>query len=230
MDNIPVPSTLHEKIIKQTKRAPFYKKPFFAPAIITLALLALFSFSYFNKESKLPLTMDPQEKLQLVFEEAQQQTASHKLFIPGHVWKELSHEELATILPLLETEKFQTAYANFSSENDLTTLFNILLSYEIEPTIQASIQIAPEMVKLDYILTGEKVVNTFQGHSIEAGIYRDNLSQTLILFSHFSLNNVAYYVEVYGEETNEVVLKDALNEVTSAIITGGAAPIDTLTP
>ena len=144
MDKISVSSTLHQKIMSRADARPKrwsikIKRYTAAFACLAVVLLGVFTIpkltqhnvtptpgdspSVLQPDSRSPIT-SVQNKYTLDFNRADRQAAAN-IYIPGHFWQELTAIEIKAVFPILKNTHDIKATANFQSDENGETLFNI---------------------------------------------------------------------------------------------------------
>lgn len=253
MDKISVSNTLHQKIMSRTDARPKHwpimiKRYTAAFACLVVVLLGVFiipkltqhnvTLTPGNNPSVLePGTITPMpdssSKYTLYFNKAEGQTAAN-IYIPGHFWQELTANEIKAVFPMLKNTSNIKAIANFQSDENGTTLFNID-AYAISATgLKTYIQLALGEVVLDYVFDSETKSSDVLDTTVTAGYFETEPNskglKNIIYFTTFKLSDVAYYVELSGAEADKEVVKNEMSEIIGLIIEGGAADLDVFHP
>lgn len=169
----------------------------------------------------------------LIFNPAGAQSAAD-IDIPGHFWQELTEDELTAILPGLSDTHSITATANYRSNENGAALFNIDAHAVSASGSKAYIQIAPGEVIIDYILEGDAKTSDVLGTEVTAGYFKSRRNskgiRNVIYFASFKLSDIAYYVELGGEEAESEAFREEITELVGLLVQGGAADLDVLSP
>ena len=169
----------------------------------------------------------------LIFNQAGAQSAAD-IDIPGHFWQKLTEDELTAILPGLSDTHSITATANYRSNENGAALFNIDAHAVSASGSKAYIQIAPGEVIIDYILEGDAKTSDVLGTEVTAGYFKSRRNskgiRNVIYFASFKLSDIAYYVELGGEEAESEAFREEITELVGLLVQGGAADLDVLSP
>lgn len=253
MDKISVSSTLHQRImscavITGTKRCPIMIKRYTAAfACLAVVLLGFFTIpklmqlnvtpthdnsSILQPGSKSPIT-SASNKYTLEFNKADGMIADN-IYIPGHFWQELTANEINATFPTLGNTHTIKATANFQSDENGATLFNIDANAKSISGLESYIQIAPGEIVLDYVFDSVTKSSDILDIAVTAGYFETEPNseglKNSIYFATFKLSDVAYYVELGGAEAEKGVLKSEISELIGILIEGGAADIDVYNP
>ncbi|MDD4403008.1 MAG: hypothetical protein PHI24_14470, partial [Desulfitobacteriaceae bacterium] len=254
MDKISVSSTLHQKIMSRadnarTKHRPIMIKRYTAAfACLAVVLLGVFTIpkltqhnvtptpgdspSVLQPDSRSPIT-SVQNKYTLDFNRADGQAVAN-IYIPGHFWQELTANEIKAVFPMLKNTHNIKATANFQSDKNGATLFNIDAHAISAAGLKTYIQLAPGEVVLDYRFDVETKSSNILGTAVTAGCFETKPNskglKNVIYFATFKLSDVAYYVELGGAEAKKEALKNEISEIIGLLIEGGAADLDVFHP
>ena len=253
MDKISVSSTLHQKIMSRADARPKrwsikIKRYTAAFACLAVVLLGVFTIpkltqhnvtptpgdspSVLQPDSRSPIT-SVQNKYTLDFNRADRQAAAN-IYIPGHFWQELTAIEIKAVFPILKNTHDIKATANFQSDENGETLFNIDANAISAAGLKTYIQLAPGEVVLDYVFDSETKSSDVLGTAVTAGYFETEPNskglKNIICFGTFKLSDVAYYVELSGAETDKEVVKNEMSEIIGLLIEGGATDLDILQP
>ncbi|MBE5966447.1 MAG: hypothetical protein E7255_05705 [Lachnospiraceae bacterium] len=169
----------------------------------------------------------------LIFNGASRQSSTD-IAIPGHFWQELTEDELTAILHSLPDTFSITATANYRNDENGAALFNIDAHAVSTSGSKAYIQIAPGEVILDYILEGDVKTSNVLGTEVTAGYFESRRNskgiRNVIYFASFKLSDVAYYVELGGEEAESEAFREEITELVGLLVQGGAADLVALSP
>jgi len=254
MDKISVSNALHQKIMSRAdntrpKRWPIIIKRYTAAfACLAVVLLGVFTIpkltqhnitptpganpSVLQPESRSPITSVP-NKYTLDFNRADGQAAAN-IYIPGHFWQELTANEIKAVFPMLKNKHNIKATANFKSDENGATLFNINAHAVSAAGLKTYIQLAPGEVMLDYVFDCETKSSDVLGTAVTAGYFETERNskglKNIIYFATFKLSDVAYYVELGGAEVEKEVVKNEISEIIGLLIEGGTADLDVFHP
>ena len=253
MDKISVSNTLHQKIMSSThaipKRWPImikrYTTAFACLVVVLLGVLIIPKLTQYNvtpipgnnqsvlEPGTITPTPDSSSKYNLYFNKAGGQTVAN-IYIPGHFWQELTSNEIKAVFPMLKNTRNIKATANFQSDENGTTLFNID-AYAISAAgLKTYIQLAPSEVVLDYVFDSETKSSDVLGITVTAGYFETEPNskglKNIIYFATFKLSDVAYYVELSGAKADKEVVKNEISEIIGLLIEGGAADFDIFHP
>lgn len=160
--------------------------------------------------------------------------AAAKIAIQGHFWQELAGEELKAIFPtLIETYNI-TATANFQSNENGVSLFNIDAHAISSSGLKSYIQLAPGDVVLDYKFDVEAKSSDILGTTVTAGYFETSPNskgqKNTIYFASFKLSGIACYVELSGPEEEKAALEYEISRLICLLIDGGPADLGILHP
>lgn len=253
MDKISVSNTLHEKIMSSIKNRPkrlpiIIKRYTVAFACIAVVLLGVFTISNLtqnnvtqNQENNSSVlepdtitpTPDSLNKFTLYFNKIEEQTAT-SIYIPGHFWQELTDDEINSIFPILNSTHNIEAIANFQSDENGITLFNIDAHAISTSGLKTYIQIAPDEVVLDYVFDNKTKSSDVLGIKVTAGFFETEPNgvglKNIIYFATFKLSDVAYYVELSGVKENQEIIKNEISEIIGLLIESGTVDLDVFHP
>lgn len=256
MDKISVSSTLHQKIMSRvdnprSKRQSIMIKRYTAAfTCLAVVLLGVFTIPKLTQHNVTPTpgnnppvlepgtitpVPDSSSKYTLYFNEADSQsTAKTDIAIRGHFWQELTANELKATFPMLLNTHTIKATANFQSDENGATLFNINANAKSVSDLETYIQIAPDEIVLDYVFGSETKSSDVLGTAVIAGYFETEPNskglKNVIYFATFKLSDVAYYVELSGAKADEEVVKNEISEIIGLLIKGGAADLDVFHP
>ena len=191
-----------------------------------------------NPSALLPNTDTPtpsaSSKYSLVFNKAEEQLANFDIYIPGHFWQELNDEEVKAVFPGLTEMHSISAIANFQSDENGATLFNIDAQVVSSAGLKTYIQLAPGKVVLDYGFDVETKASDVLGTPVTAGYFETEPNskglRNVAYFATFKLSSVDYYVELGGAEVEKEALKNEISELIGLLIKGGAADLNVFHP
>lgn len=163
-----------------------------------------------------------ENQYELILNKANGQSAAD-IYIPGHFWEELTENELQAILPKLQETYNLSATANFNGDG---ALFNVDVTVDMDTDEKAYIQLAPGEVTLDYILDTDEVTSDIMGVAVTAGYFDGTNNGKTIYFANFTLDDVGYYVEITGGDSEKEIFLD----IIVRIISGGSADFTILDP
>ncbi|MEA5024178.1 hypothetical protein SDC9_09288 [bioreactor metagenome] len=249
MDNINVSEALHQRFMSCTgtgktrplHRAPLLRRYTAAFACLALALLGVFMLPRFMEH---PLALmpgnpgifqpdDASSQYPLIFNKADHLAAAD-MAIPGHFWQELSADELHAVFPGLTGTRTLTATANFSSDKNVASLFNIDAHVLSPSGLETYLQLAPGKVQLDYMFDVETKTSNLLGTEVTAGYFETRPNsrglRNIIYFATFQLADLAYYIELGGPEAEKEALKAEITELIGLLIEGGRANLTVFHP
>lgn len=249
MDEVTVSNTLHENIMSRIEAAPKpwpamirrYAAAFACLAVVFLGIFAVSKLAQHNASlipSGTPWALQPDsstptpgvsEEYSLHFNNAASQS-SHSISIPGHFWRELTDEELMAVFPgLMETHDV-TATANFQSDANEASLFNVDAYAVSSAGLKTYIQLALGEVVLDYRFDVETKASDVFGTAVTAGYFETKPNSKglkgVAYFATFRLSDVAYYVELGGAETDKEELRNEISRLIGLLIQGGVADFE----
>jgi hypothetical protein len=254
MDKISVSSTLHQRIMScadnaRSERRPIIIKHYAAAfACLAVVLLGVFTIPKLMQRNLTPTPDDRHSVLQtgsrtpipsvsnkytVDFNKAYGQVAAN-IYIPGHFWQELTANEIKAVFPELENTHIIKATANFQSDENGATLFNIDANAKSTSGFKTYIQIAPGGIELDYVFDSETKSSDVLGTAVTAGYFETKPNskglKNVIYFATFKISDVAYYVELGGAEAENEDLKNEISKIIGLLIEGGAADLDVFHP
>ncbi|SHN51544.1 hypothetical protein [Desulfitobacterium chlororespirans] len=252
MNNIDVSDALHQKLMSCTgtgtgkartqHRAPLLRRYTAAFACLALALLGVFMLPRFMEH---PLALmpgnpgisqpdDALSQYPLIFNKAHDLLATSDMAIPGHFWQELTTDELHAVFPGLADMRRITATANFSSDQNVASLFNIDAHVLSPSGLETYLQLAPGQVQLDYVFDVETKTSDLLGTEVTAGYFETRPNsrglRNIIYFAAFQLADLAYYVELGGPEAEKEALQAEISELVGRLIEGGRADLTVFHP
>lgn len=254
MNKISVSGTLHQRLVScadnaRPERRPIMIKRYAATfACLAVVLLGVFTIPKLMQHNVTPTPGNTPSALQpgsstpipsvsnkytLDFNRADGQVAAN-IYIPGHFWQELTANEIKAVFPALENTHTIKATANFQSDENGVTLFNIDANAKSVSGLETYIQVAPGEIVLDYVFDSETKSSDILGTAVTAGYFETEPNskglKNVIYFATFKLSDVAYYVELGGAEAEKEVLKSEISELIGLLIEGGAANLDVFHP
>lgn len=254
MNKILVSETLHQRLVSspdnvRLKSCPIMIKRYVAAfACLTIILLGVLTIPQLMQNNVIPmpgetpsvsqpsenaLAPDTSSKYTLYFNKADFQVAAN-IAISGHFEQELTVDELNAVFPALVNTRTITATANFQSDKNGATLFNIDAHAVSAAGLKTYIQIGPGAVVLDYGFDAETKASDVLGTLVTAGYFETNSNskglRNVIYFATFKLSDVAYYVELGGTETEKEALKNEISELIGLLIKGGAGDLNVFHP
>lgn len=254
MDKISVSDSLHQRIMSCTdnvrpkRQSIMIKRYTTVFACFVVVLLGVFTLPKLIQNNVLPTPGDNSSALQpglnsqipsgsskytLDFNKAYAKVAAN-IAIKGHFWQELNPNEIKAIFPSLEKTHTIKAMANFQSDKNVETLFNIDANAKSISGFEIYIQIAPSEIVLDYEFDSETKSSDVLGTAVKAGYFETKPNskglKNIIYFAEFKLSDVAYYVELGGAEAEKEILKNEITEIIGLLIEGGAADIEVFDP
>lgn len=256
MDKITVSDSLHQRIISSTDHirtknpsmSIMIKRYIAVSACFVVILLGVFILPRLIQNNILhtpgdnPPTQQPglssqisggSSKYTLDFNKASVAGAD-QIAIKGHFWQELNSEEMKVIFPSLAKNYKIDAMANFESDNNIATLFNIDANVESKSGFDIYIQIAPSEIVLDYIFDSKPKSSEVLGTTVKAGYFETKANskglRNIIYFAEFKLSDIAYYVEIRGAAAEKETLKNEITNIIGHLIEGGPADIDVFDP
>lgn len=154
------------------------------------------------------------------------------IYIPGHFWYELTHEQLGLVFPDLPLSV--TAAAHYRGDG---SLFNIT-AYEASDDGSAArfnelytlteIQIAPDEIVEDVIYEYEAQTSDVYGVPVVAGVFYGNENDgTALYIASFKLDGTSYYIKLHDSDKGESGF-NRLTEIVNSLIKGGAADLSVL--
>lgn len=234
MNKISVSGTLHQRFMscadkdRYIRSSIVFKRYAVVFACLTMVLLGVFTIPKLMQ----PIPGIPSRYI-LDFNRADGQIAS-SIYIPGHFWQELTANEVKAILPSLENTHSIKAMANFQSNENGVSLFNIDANVKSSSGYDAYIQIAPGEIVLDYVFDSETKSSDLHGTVVRAGYFETKPNskglKNVIYFATFSLWEVAYYVELRGPGADKEAIKHEITELIGLIIEGGVADLEVFNP
>lgn len=254
MDKISVSSTLHQKIMscsdnaRTVRRSIIIKRYTAAFACFAMILFGVFTIQELIQNNVTPMPGDTPSVIQpgsttpipsvsnkyaLDFNRAAERVEA-KIYIPGHYRQELTANDIKSLFPTLESTHTIKATANFQSDINGATLFNIDANAVSESGLKIYIQIAPGEIALDYVFDTETKRSDVLETPVTAGYFGTKLNNKgpgyVIYFATFELSDLAYYVELGGTEAERETLENEISELIGILIEGGAADIDEFHP
>lgn len=256
MDKISVSGSLHQRIMlcannaRPVRRFIMIKRYAVTFACLAVVMLGFFTIPKFMQHNITPLPGDDPSVLQpgsktpitstpnhytLDFNRANEQVAT-SIHIPGYFWQELTDKETKAVFPALENTHTIKATANFQSDENGATLFNIDANAKSVSGLETYIQIAPGETVLDYVFVFDSKMKSTDvfGTAVTAGYFETNPNskglRNVIYFASFKLSDVAYYVELGGADAEKEALKNEISELIGILIEGGVADIDVFHP
>lgn len=149
------------------------------------------------------------------------------LYIEGHFWEELTSLQGKKLLPNIANKYQIDGIVNYSHTVEFTSLFSVNTNFNANGK-DVKITIAPNEVIKCYLIEGKPVISEIEGVEIEAGIYITDKNskgeQNYIYYADFKIDDVAYYVEYSGKETD----KEFFTNIIADIVLGGKADLSIL--
>lgn len=254
MNKITVSSALHQKLVSCADNAGPERRhsmikcyaAIFACLVVTLIgvfiLPTLMQHNVMPKPDDSPWVMQPNtstpasdasSEYSLIFNKAKVQLAND-ISITGHFWQELTADEIDTVLPGLTDTHTVTATANFQSDDNSVTLFNIDARAVSTSGFKTNIQIAPDIVIVDYRLEGKTKTSDVHGTEVTAGYFETKSNskgrKNVIYFATFKLLDIAYYIELGGTETERESLRNEISELIGLLIKGDTPDLNIFHP
>ncbi len=232
---------IDESLINEAEKTKIKKSairfaiPIAASFVIIITVVSMWS----NYQNNLPISPDnnippivsdedshTNKEHTLYFNNVDSQIAN-KLYIEGHFWEELTSLQAEKLLSNIAKKYQIDGTVNYSHTAESTSLFSVNTNFNTNGK-DVKITIAPNEVIKCYLIKGKPVFSEIEGVKIEAGIFTTDKNskgeKNYIYHADFKIDDVAYYVEYSGKETD----KEFFTNIISDIVLGGKADLSIL--